>query len=140
MLAPSKRRMTPLTRSRSHNRTSSFFSGIFSILSAPTSLLGSLSPAPAMASSVSRRSSPSHQSSSSFSLPASRSAPTLSTSSMATTFNGGPRLQRSPSEELCDPEVPLPTYEVQPALLAVDVSLGPAESRSCTSSPFVDYL
>jgi hypothetical protein len=30
-----------------------------------------------------------------------------------------------------DPEEPLPTYEIQPAMLAVDLSLGPGESRSC---------
>jgi hypothetical protein len=27
----------------------------------------------------------------------------------------------------------LPTYEIQPAMLAVDLSLGPGESRSCGS-------
>ena len=133
MLDPSKRRMTPVTRSRPHSRTSSFSSGLVSLLSAPTSLLGSLSAAPAMTSSISQQWSPSHRSSSSFSLPASRSAPTLSTSSITTTFNGGLGLQRSSSEELYDPEIPLPTYEVQPTLLAVDVSLGPGESRSCMS-------
>lgn len=136
MLDPSKRRITPVVRSRSHSRTSSFSSGLFSLLSAPTSLLGSLSSAPTITSSISQQWSPSHRPSSSFSLPASRSAPTLSTSSM-TTFNGGLGLQRSPSEELYDPEVPLPTYEVQPTLLAMDVSLGPGESRSCRSSHFV---
>ena len=134
MLDPSKRRMTPVTRSRSHSRTSSFSSGLFSLLSTPTSLLGSLSAAPALTSSVSQQWSPSHRSSSSFSLPASRSAPTLSTSAMTTTFNGGLGLHKNPSEELYDPETPLPTYEVQPTLLAVDVSLGPGESRSCMSS------
>ena len=56
-----------------------------------------------------------------------------------TTFNGGFGLNRSPSEEVYDPEVPLPTYEVQPTLLAVDVSLGPGESRSCMSRPFVNH-
>ena len=140
MLDPSKRRMTPVTRSRTHSRTSSFSSGIFSLLSAPSSLLGSLSAAPAMTSSVSQQWSPSHRSSASFSLPASRSAPTLSTSSMTATFNGGLGLQRSPSEELYDPEAPLPTYQVQPTLLAVDVSLGPGESRSCMSNPFKLFM
>jgi hypothetical protein len=57
---------------------------------------------------------------------------------MTTTFNGGLGLHKSPSEEVYDPETPLPTYEVQPTLLAVDVSLGPGESRSCMSSPSVD--
>jgi len=138
MMDPSKRRTTPVGRSRSHTRTSSFSSGLFSLLSTPTSLLGSLSTAPAISSSVSQQWSPSHRSSSSLSLPASRSAPTLSTSSMTTNFNGGLGLQKNSSDGLYDPEVPLPTYEVQPTLLAVDVSLGPGESRSCMSTFFVN--
>ena len=36
-----------------------------------------------------------------------------------------------------DPEEPLPTFEVQPAMLAVDLSLAPGESRSCDFSHFV---
>ena len=31
-----------------------------------------------------------------------------------------------------DPDQPLPTLEVQPSMLAVDLSLGPGESRTCT--------
>ena len=34
-------------------------------------------------------------------------------------------------EEEVDPELPLPTLEVQPSMLAVDLSLGPGESRTC---------
>lgn len=36
-----------------------------------------------------------------------------------------------------DPETALPVFEVRPAMLAVDLSLGPGESRSCkfSSSP-----
>lgn len=34
-------------------------------------------------------------------------------------------------EEDIDPETPLPTFDVQPAMLAVDLSLAPGESRSC---------
>jgi RAB6A-GEF complex partner protein 2 len=30
-----------------------------------------------------------------------------------------------------DPEMPLPTFEVQPAMLAVDLVLAPGESKSC---------
>ncbi|TCD68602.1 hypothetical protein EIP91_010393 [Steccherinum ochraceum] len=37
-------------------------------------------------------------------------------------------------EEFVDPEIPLPTFEVQPTMLAVDLSLGPGESRSYTYS------
>lgn len=43
-------------------------------------------------------------------------------------------------EELIDPEVPLPTFEVQSAMLAVDVPLEPGESRSCESPSFVVLL
>lgn len=32
-----------------------------------------------------------------------------------------------------DPELPLPTFEAQPSMLAVDLSLSPGESKSCTS-------
>ena len=59
---------------------------------------------------------------------------------MTTTFNGGLGLHTNSSEELYDPEVPLPTFEVQPTLLAVDVSLGPGESRSCMSDPFCELF
>ena len=34
-------------------------------------------------------------------------------------------------DEEIDPDTPLPTFEVQPAMLAVDLSLMPGESRSC---------
>lgn len=30
-----------------------------------------------------------------------------------------------------DPEAPLPTFEIQPTMLAVDLGLAPGESRSC---------
>lgn len=33
-----------------------------------------------------------------------------------------------------DAEAPLPTFEVQPAMLAVDMSLLPGESRTCEYS------
>jgi hypothetical protein len=34
-------------------------------------------------------------------------------------------------EEDVDPDAPLPTFEVQPAMLAVDLALAAGESRSC---------
>jgi hypothetical protein len=34
-------------------------------------------------------------------------------------------------DEEIDPNAPLPTFEIQPAMLAVDLSLMPGESRSC---------
>ncbi|THH12849.1 hypothetical protein EW146_g7308 [Bondarzewia mesenterica] len=39
-----------------------------------------------------------------------------------------------PQEEEWDPETPVPVFEVPPAMLAVDLSLGPGESRSYTYS------
>lgn len=36
-----------------------------------------------------------------------------------------------PEEDEVDPDMPLPTLEVQPSMLAVDLSLGPGESRTC---------
>ncbi len=35
------------------------------------------------------------------------------------------------SEEEIDPEAPLPMFEEQPTMLAVDLALLPGESRSC---------
>ncbi|KAG6836319.1 hypothetical protein H0H93_009157 [Arthromyces matolae] len=44
-------------------------------------------------------------------------------------------------EEDIDPEVPLPTFEVQPAMLAVDLLLAPGESKSYTYTlPLPDVL
>lgn len=37
-------------------------------------------------------------------------------------------------EDDIDPELPLPTFEVQPAMLAVDLVLSPGESKTCTSN------
>jgi len=34
-----------------------------------------------------------------------------------------------------DEEIPLPVFEVQPAMLAVDLALSPGESRSCECPP-----
>jgi hypothetical protein len=39
-------------------------------------------------------------------------------------------------EEFVDPATPLPTFDVPPAMLAVDLSLAPGESRSCKSLLF----
>ncbi len=38
-------------------------------------------------------------------------------------------------EEEIDPDIPLPMLEVQPSMLAVDLTLGPGESRTCMHSP-----
>lgn len=36
-----------------------------------------------------------------------------------------------PEEDEVDSDAPLPTFEVQPSMLAVDLKLDPGESRSC---------
>jgi hypothetical protein len=46
-----------------------------------------------------------------------------------------PSLGGSGAVEDIDPELPLPTFEAQPSMLAVDLSLPPGESRSCMLSP-----
>ena len=133
--------------SRHHHRTSSHsrsFSaaGLLSILS-PTSLVSSISsPAPGSASGRWRTSSSSSSMSSSTTTLGGSSS-TTSSPPVSAKFGGS---VSSPNvlgldvpnsrgdEEVVDPEEPLPTFEVQPAMLAVDLSLGPGESRSCEFS------
>ena len=107
--SPSSPALSPKPRyGQRHSRSSSFSSGLLSILS-PTSLVSSISsPSPNTWTGPSRWRSSSTSSSSSPLVPA---------------FGNG--------TEDVDPEEPLPTYEIQPAMLAVDLSLGPGESRSC---------
>ncbi|KIM39016.1 hypothetical protein M413DRAFT_447380 [Hebeloma cylindrosporum] len=94
-----------------HSRSSSFSTGLLSILS-PTSLVSSISsPNPNSWSGPSR-----WRSSSTSNAPFSGNSPSILAFGNAT-------------EEI-DPEEPLPTYEIQPAMLAVDLSLAPGESRS----------
>jgi hypothetical protein len=40
-------------------------------------------------------------------------------------------LNGSAVDEEVDPEMPLPTFEVPQVMLAVDLCLGPGESRTC---------
>lgn len=42
-------------------------------------------------------------------------------------------------EEDIDPELPLPTFETQPSMLAVDLLLLPGDSRSCTSNWIINW-
>ncbi len=54
-------------------------------------------------------------------------------STSTTNVNGlGLSINSTVEEEPIDPETPLPTFEVQPTMLAVDLTLGPGESHSCT--------
>ncbi|EMD41460.1 hypothetical protein CERSUDRAFT_110035 [Gelatoporia subvermispora B] len=98
------------SRRASHTRSASLSSGFLSLLS----------PAPAP-----QPWTPGHRArtSSVFSL--------FSTSSSASS-GVGLGLGMGVAEEEIDPETPLPTFEIQPAMLAVDLSLGPGESRSYT--------
>ncbi|KAF8551929.1 Rgp1-domain-containing protein [Imleria badia] len=102
-------------RRRSHSRSASFTSSFFSLLSpsAPSS------PLPSSQSWAPGRSR------------------TPSVSSPSTPVNGqqngvGLGLLNGGTEEDIDPDEPLPTFGVQPAMLAVDLMLGPGESRTYT--------
>ncbi|KDR68796.1 hypothetical protein GALMADRAFT_231119 [Galerina marginata CBS 339.88] len=122
---------SPRPRHRqTHSRSSSFSAGLLSILS-PTSLVASIS-APAPGSSLSRGSTRWRSSSSS----SGPFTPTMTPNSGRFPNSGSPGVLgfgSGPVEEI-DPEEPLPTFEIQSAMLAVDLSLAPGESRSYTYS------
>ncbi|KAH7923767.1 Rgp1-domain-containing protein [Leucogyrophana mollusca] len=113
-----------LSRRRSHSRSASLTSGLFSLLS-PSTYSPSSTPLPASQSwSTSQRSRTPSQSSL-----------TSPVQSLASSTNGvGLGLIDGGADDDVDPEAPLPTFEVQPAMLAVDLSLAPGESRSYTYS------
>lgn len=90
-------------RRRSHGRSSSLTSSLFSLLS-PATYSAPSTPLP---------------SSQSFSGPA--RAPSVGQSDVGLGIHG----------EDIDPDAPLPTFDVQPAMLAVDLVLAPGESRTC---------
>ncbi|KAF8816608.1 Rgp1-domain-containing protein [Phlegmacium glaucopus] len=121
---PSK---SPRHRTATHSRASSFSTaGLLSILS-PTSLVSSISsPVPGSATSWTgsgwKSSSSTSGSSASVKFAGSASSPSV----LGLGFPDGT------GDEEVDPEEPLPTFEVQPAMLAVDLSLAPGESRSYT--------
>ncbi|OSD05766.1 Rgp1-domain-containing protein [Trametes coccinea BRFM310] len=108
-------------RRGSHGRSSSLSAGLLSMLS-PTALVSS----PSQPAFV-----PGHRArtSSVFSLFSNGQAPPTSRSAGV-----GLGLSASVPEDEVDPEAPLPTLEVQPSMLAVDLSLGPGESRTYTYS------
>ena len=112
---PSPGALSPKQRhGQRHSRSSSFSASLLSILS-PTSLVSSISnPNP---------NSRWRSASSTSNTPTSARFPNSNGSSSTSLFGNG-------TEDI-DPEEPLPTYEIQPAMLAVDLSLGPGESRSC---------
>jgi len=99
-----------------HSRSSSFSAGLLSILS-PTSLLPS-HPNPSSWTRLSR-----WRSTSTSNTPLPRRFPNGCSSPSILTFGNG--------TEDVDPEEPLPTCKIQPAMLTMDPSLGRGESRSC---------
>lgn len=107
----------PLVRRSSHGRSSSVSGSFFSLLS-PTSLMPS-SPAPQPFSPSHRARAPSMFSLFSYGAPSGTVGLGL----------GGVGM-----DEEFDPDTPLPTFEVQPSMLAVDLALAPGESRSCACS------
>ncbi|KAF9242341.1 Rgp1-domain-containing protein [Melanogaster broomeanus] len=95
-------------RRGSHSRSASVTNGLFSLLS-PTTYSAPTSPL---------------QSSQSWTSGRSRTPSVSSSATLVNTPTNGGGLGR--------PESPLPTFEVQPAMLAVDLSLAPGESRTYT--------
>ena len=114
---------SPTSPTRRHGRSSSLSNGLLSMLSSSSS---QPSPQPFVPGHRARTSSV-------FSLFSGGQAPPPSNRSGL-----GLGLSTSASEEEeIDPDQPLPTLEVQPAMLAVDLSLAPGESRTCTRFLFV---
>ncbi|KAI6153006.1 Rgp1-domain-containing protein [Pisolithus tinctorius] len=109
----------PIERNKRQGRTLSLASGLFSLLS-PTSSSSAPS-SPLQSSSPWRSGRP---------RTTSVTSATPSTASSSPSTNGF----NDTEEENVDPEMPLPTFEVQPAMLAVDLSLAPGESRTYTYS------
>ena len=103
---------SPQQQRPTHNRSSSF-SGLLSILS----------PSSASAPKLESTQRPSPQSS------------VFTGLSLFPPSGGGDRvgLGIDVGDDI-DPDKPLPTFEVQPTMLAVDLSLLPGESRSCAST------
>lgn len=112
---------------RPHKRSSSFSAGLLSFMSTP-------SPPPSV-QNLTSTSTPSLLSPSQSWSPAHR--PRTSSGSIFSAISS-PGLNGSGvvEEEEVDPEVPLPTFEVPQVMLAVDLSLGPGESRTCKSHPY----
>ena len=115
---------SPRHRTASHGRSFSA-AGLLSIFS-PTSLVSSISSPAAPGSGSGRWTTSSSTLGPSTSSPASaRFEGSISSPNML-----GLDVPNSGDEKI-DPEEPLPTFDVQPAMLAVDLSLAPGESRSC---------
>jgi hypothetical protein len=134
-------------RRPTHGRSSSFSSGLLSLLS-PTSLVasasapsGSLTPTPWTPTSASSLGSGPNSGMLAPPSPALGRLPNSRGVGLGLGIPGSPGINDAGTgsvadlngiaDEEIDPGTPLPTFEVQPAMLAVDLSLMPGESRSC---------
>ena len=129
-LSPTTSTRSVSVSGRRHGRSNSLTGSVFSLLSSSTSAPtvpptsqswtpGHKARTPSMFSGLFSASS------------TSLASPGLENGSAVNGNGTGVGLGLSMDEEVIDPDVPLPTFEVQPAMLAVDLSLGPGESRSC---------
>ncbi|KAH0838701.1 Rgp1-domain-containing protein [Lanmaoa asiatica] len=107
-------------RRRSHSRSSSLTSSFLSLLS-PAAYSAPSTPLPSSQSWAPGRSRTPSVSSMSSGMPANGQQNGVGLG----LINGG-------TEEDIDPDTPLPTFDVQPAMLAVDLMLGPGASRTYT--------
>lgn len=115
-------------RRRSHSRSASLTSSLFSLLS-PSAYSAPSSPLPSSQSWAPGRSRTSSVSSVSSGTPVDGQQ------------NGvGLGLVNGGAEEDVDPDAPLPTFDVQPAMLAVDLTLAPGESRTCERSFYSPHI
>ncbi|KAH9836631.1 Rgp1-domain-containing protein [Rhodofomes roseus] len=112
----------PSTSRPRHGRSTSVSSSIFSLLA----------PTPAPQTPVWKPSHRTHAPSM-FSLFSSGQPTPTPSSGIGLGLGLGPGGNLGGDEDV-DPETPLPTFEVQPSMLAVDLSLAPGESRSYTYS------
>ena len=107
---------------RSHSRASSLSSSLFSLLS----------PSPSMPTS--QPWSPGHKSRSPSLVPSFLSTSQSSPNPRYGQRSGGGTVGLGIGgigDGYVDPDTPLPTFEVQQTMLAIDLSLGPGESRTC---------
>ena len=105
-------------RRGSHGRSSSLSAGLLSMLS----------PSSTPPASTSQPFIPGHRArtASVFSMFGSGQGPPASKSAV------GLGLDTTVADEDVDPDIPLPTLDIQPSMLAVDLTLAPGESRTCT--------
>ncbi|KAJ3839772.1 Rgp1-domain-containing protein [Lentinula raphanica] len=121
---------SPVSPRRSHSRASSFSSGILSIFRSPFGGTGPVSAPPVTHPNnlAATGLEPSASFGTSFPPPSSPGLPPGSGPRLGLGL-GWPLGMGSVTEEV-DPELPLPTFEAQSTMLAVDVSLRPGESKS----------